>query len=230
MHVGTWVYEDIKAQILDGKYAFGESLSVEVLSKQLSVSKQPVLQALRLLAAEGLVTIIPQVGCRVARYSMDEIKDFLRIFAANEGAIAELAATRRTDRQLASLGDIQRRLHQVRPRTRALGGATEGDDNDVDDIRRLNRLFHETIHEMANARIVSDVSKRLWDMREFVIFQTAIERDEDLLSRTHHDHANIFEAIRDKDAALARTEAEHHVLSILKFLTTDESGQFPQHR
>ena len=61
------VYEMLKERLLEGTYQAGERLSVETLKTEFEVSKQPVMEALHRLAADGLVEIVPQVGCRVVR-------------------------------------------------------------------------------------------------------------------------------------------------------------------
>ena len=88
------VYDGIKERLLGGEFAGGESLSVEQLRGDFGVSKQPVMEALRLLAADGMVEILPQVGSVVASYSTAEAVDFYKMFARFEGAITEVAAER----------------------------------------------------------------------------------------------------------------------------------------
>ena len=82
------VYEALKERLLEGTYQAGERLSVETLKTEFEVSKQPVMEALHRLAADGLVEIVPQVGCRVVRYEPQEVTDFYAIFGAMEGAVA----------------------------------------------------------------------------------------------------------------------------------------------
>src|SRR5699024_8563851 len=88
------IYEILKSRLLTWTYSPGERLSITTLGKEFKVSKQPIMEALRLLVGDGLIEIYPQVGSKVATYSEDEVHDFFRIFAGLEGAVAEIAALR----------------------------------------------------------------------------------------------------------------------------------------
>ena len=110
MRLGELAQQEIKGRLLDGIYTPGQKLVVEDLSAEFGVSRQPIMEALRVLSAEGLVTIIPQVGCRVASYGAQEVRDFFALFATMEGAVAALAATRRTDADLRAFGQARRWL------------------------------------------------------------------------------------------------------------------------
>ena len=100
------LYDSIKERLLEGQYAAGEKLVVETLRQEFGVSKQPVMEAMRRLSSDKLVHILPQVGCQVAEYSPQEVEDFFVLFGGFEGTIAAVAATRRTDAQLAQLERI----------------------------------------------------------------------------------------------------------------------------
>src|SRR5580698_6003257 len=70
------VYDLLKERLLAGEFQAGERLSVESLKAEFAVSKQPVMDALRRLSSEGLVEIIPQVGCRVPAHGSADVTDF----------------------------------------------------------------------------------------------------------------------------------------------------------
>ena len=53
------IYEAIQNRLLEGEYPAGTKLSVEAIRAEFGVSKQPVMEALRLLSADGLVEIFP---------------------------------------------------------------------------------------------------------------------------------------------------------------------------
>jgi DNA-binding GntR family transcriptional regulator len=104
------VYEELRARLISGHFRQGARISVEPLKAEFSVSKQPIMEALRLLSADGLVDIIPQVGSVVATYPRREIADFFDMFAGFEGAIAAAAANRRSHEQLNQIEMISTRL------------------------------------------------------------------------------------------------------------------------
>ena len=99
--LGTVVLDELKERLLSGQYAAGSRISIEEVKAEFGVSKQPVMDAMRRLEAIGIVQIVPQSGCRVARYTSQEILDFFNLFGSFEGEIAAAAASsthRRTAR------------------------------------------------------------------------------------------------------------------------------------
>src|SRR5215471_10402902 len=107
------VYDRLKERLLDGEFEAGERLPVEALKAEFGVSKQPVMEALRRLSSEGLVEIIPQVGCRVPVYSGSDVIDFFAIFGGMEGAVAGVAAQRCTSAQVDELAAVNDQIKQL---------------------------------------------------------------------------------------------------------------------
>ena len=68
---------------MEGRYPAGERLPTDDLRVEFGVSKQPVMEALRRLSSDGMVEIVPQVGCRVTRYELQEVEDFYVSSAAS---------------------------------------------------------------------------------------------------------------------------------------------------
>src|SRR5580658_5994001 len=107
------VYDLLKGRLLEGEYQAGERLSVESLKAEFGVSKQPVMESLRRLSSEGLVEIIPQVGCRVPVYDGADVSDFFAIFGGTEGAVAGVAAQRCTEAQVDELAAVNAEIRQL---------------------------------------------------------------------------------------------------------------------
>jgi DNA-binding GntR family transcriptional regulator len=198
------VYEEIKERLLEGRHGAGERLQVETLKSEFGVSKQPVMDALRRLSGDGLVEIIPQVGCRVVSYDDREITDFFAMFGGFEGTIAAAAATRRTDEQLAELEQVSARIGELRkspdPAVRS------------HDYRILNRQYHAVIHAMAHSRIMSETTRRMWDLADFLVYTTSARPLANALNGRHEEHEGIRKALERRDAAAARHEMEAHIV------------------
>src|SRR6202050_5732209 len=117
------VYDLLKERLLEGEFQAGQRRPVEALKAEFGVSKQPVMEALRRLSSEGLVEIIPQVGCRVPVYSGADVSDFFAIFGGMEGAVAGVAAQRCTDDQIDQLavvnGEIRCLIDEPDPAARS---------------------------------------------------------------------------------------------------------------
>src|SRR5262252_4091467 len=94
--------DQLRERILGGEYAPGERLGEVELAAKLGVSRTPVREALRLLAAEGLVELTPNKGARVVEYPHTDLVYIFEIRARVEGLAARAAA------QSASMADIDR--------------------------------------------------------------------------------------------------------------------------
>lgn len=211
------VYDQLKERLMEGVYPAGERLSAEGLRTEFGVSKQPVMESLRRLAADGLVEILPQVGSRVMTYTMRDVADFYVMFGGFEGTIAGMAAKRRTDEQLIELDLISARIDALR---------TESDpDARAHGYRTLNRRFHHAIHDMAHSQIAADSSRRLWDLSDFLINTTGVPQPlSTALDDRHADHERIREAIHSGDHATARHEMESHIVGTIEVIKAESQA------
>ena len=87
-------YSHVRGMLVAGEITGEEWFPIEEIAESLGTSRQPVMDALRRLAVEGFVEIVPQVGCRPRQFELHEVRDFFKFFAEGEAQIAELAAQR----------------------------------------------------------------------------------------------------------------------------------------
>jgi DNA-binding GntR family transcriptional regulator len=208
---GARVYATVKRRLLDGRYRPGERLNADSLAGELGVSRQPVFDTFKLLSAEGLVTVRPHVGCHVAVYGIDEVRDYFHLFAAVEGAASAMAARRRTDDQIRSL----RRLHAQ------IGGLAALDDPEerAHGYRALNREFHSLVHTMCGTPIVERFGSGMYDRADFFVNASAnVSPFAHSVPERHDEHARIVAGIETADADLAQAAASEHILSTLTLI------------
>src|ERR1700675_3342635 len=153
------IYDLLVQRLVSARYAFGERILVRELATEFGVSRQPIMTALNWLAADGFVRIIPQVGCKVISPDRNAIADFYLMFQRMEGLLAELAAARRTDQQLAELREQQRRIVSMAADQEALR----------EHYAELNRNFHQTIAAMADSALVEEKKSANFNMSDFFI-------------------------------------------------------------
>jgi DNA-binding GntR family transcriptional regulator len=103
--------------IVEGDLASGERLHDANLAATLNVSRTPIREAIKLLATEGLVDLLPGRGARVSEVSIDDILDLFEAIAGVERYACELAAERIGERDL----DRLRRDHERMARCHAEG-------------------------------------------------------------------------------------------------------------
>src|SRR3954466_184150 len=114
----------IEEAIVSGELAPGTVLRQEQLSEQFNVSRTPIREALRRLAALGLVSFVPNRGVRVRTISRDELHEAFLVRAELEGLATEVAATKFTPEGLAKLhpGEQDVRAGGARGARRVGGG------------------------------------------------------------------------------------------------------------
>jgi len=194
-------------QLLIGRrYRAGDALPIDVIAAEIGVSRQTVLEAIRILAAEGLVTIIPQVGCHVARHSIEEIGDFFLLFAQVEGLLAGLAARRHHPEDLQRLRFLSREIDAYRAPGVAPADRANG-------YQSVNRALHGWLHQMARSPETARLAESCWDRSDFHI-ATAGETllFSDRLDPAHEEHEAIIAMIEQGNQPAAETLMRNHIL------------------
>lgn len=202
------IAHDLGVAIVTGGYKPGDTLSGEVeFSEKLNVSRSAVREALRMLAAKGLVESRPKTGTRVspqtrwnlldpevlgwmfeAEPSKAFIRDLFELRMIIEPAAAELAAQRRTGRELARMGHALGEMELYGLNTEA--------------GRAADQTFHNTILEATrNAPLIALAGTIAAAVSWTTIFK---QRKRKLPRDPLPDHRLVYNAIADSDAAAAR--------------------------
>ena len=218
--LGLHVYEGVKERLLGGEWPAGRLIQVETLRRDFGTSKQPIMEAMRRLASDGLIEIIPQVGCRVPVYSRTEIEDFFTVFASVEAETVAAATVRRTPDQLRSLKAINARMERL---------ASVADVSErARRYRSINREFHAVILEMAHSSVFSRTSRQMWDMSDLLINGSALDSPiADEVDERHDEHESIIDAVRDSDPDGARSCMRGHILRNIAMLERSASTSTP---
>jgi DNA-binding GntR family transcriptional regulator len=135
--------------IVTGELPPGARLGEVALSTILGISRTPLREALKSLAAEGLVALTPRRGARVAPLRPERAVALFRVLGSLEGLAAELAATRLEARDLARL----ERLH-----ARMLAHHAAGDRRAY---FRLNDRIHQLVLAFADNPVLGETHARL---------------------------------------------------------------------
>lgn len=107
----------LRQMILEGQLDPGEKINEKRLTEQFGVSRTPLREALKVLASEGLLSLIPHRGAVITRQSEAELDEVFRVLAALEGLAGELAAEQAEDRTLQEIvhltNDLRRSFEQA---------------------------------------------------------------------------------------------------------------------
>ena len=86
------VVNRLRLRIVEGEIAPGAKLNERELSESLQVSRTPLREAIKMLAAEGLVELLPNRGAVAAQLGRQDVIDAFEVIAGLEGMSGELAA------------------------------------------------------------------------------------------------------------------------------------------
>jgi DNA-binding GntR family transcriptional regulator len=100
----------LRDMIRSGELAVGDRLLEVALSKRLGMSRTPIREAFRTLAAEGLVNVLPNRSVVVAALDAAESVDVFLVLGALESLAAQLACQRITDEEIERLIALQNEL------------------------------------------------------------------------------------------------------------------------
>ncbi|WP_420998090.1 GntR family transcriptional regulator [Cupriavidus sp. 30B13] len=191
------VTDTLRQRIVGGIYRQGDRLVEHALSEELGVSRVPVREALRALAAEGLVRIEPRRGASVARLSEHMAREMVEVRATLEGLNAKLAAQRRDPRLVTELQEVLRQ------------GSAAARSGEEDRLLTLNFRFHEVLGTIAANSVLQEMMRSLRE-RTGLVFAPAHR----LRAQQNWDeHAQILQAVIAGDADLAALLATRHVYS-----------------
>ena len=198
------VAEQMRAAIFNGYYKPGEWLRQERLAQDLGVSQMPVREALKELAAEGLIEHVPYRGARVLVFSIDDILDLYSHRAFLESRAAFTAAEVITDEELAVIKDLQAEVEKH--------GAPEA----VIKYRELNRQFHQLIYLASRREYLIRALNQMWaTFPTMLIANFAATAAQPLPERDSVDveeHRNIVCALEAHDAPAAEQAMKKHIL------------------
>jgi len=184
------VVQALRDQILSGAIAPGDRLVESRLSEQFSVSRMPVREALRQLAASGLVTIEPRRGATVTAFHGTQLRELV------EALNAKLAAQRHDPAQIEELNAL---LNE--------GMRLANDPDTMATLAELNRRFHDSLGHIAANSVLQEVMGTLRD-RTAVLFASF---HGNRTQQNWEEHAAILRAVINGDAELASLLAARHV-------------------
>jgi DNA-binding GntR family transcriptional regulator len=190
------VIEELRQAILSGRLKPGERLVEGRLADEFGVSRNPVREAIRVLASEGLVEVTARRGASVASMSEQEARETIEVRALLEGQNARLAA-RRHDKE------VLRRIEMVLNE-----GAEAVATGRYELLSDLNQQFHYELAEAGQNRVLGDLLKKLRE-RTAMLFSPA---DPVRQARTWEEHAAILRAIINSDERAAAALAVEHVM------------------
>ena len=212
-------YQHIQAEILAGRFSAGTLISESQIAEQLGISRTPVGEAIRTLAAEGWVEQQPRRGTVVRSFSRREIIELYELREAMETFAASKAAVIVSDSVLSRLERYCSVMRSLADQL-AASGASMLEDVRLKRFLAADMAFHLLIVRTAgNSRIMKLVQQTRTISR---LFRMRRERHSlRVVQRAFEFHCRIADALREGDGpAAALAMAEH--IQISRRQTLDE--------
>lgn len=198
------VYEELRQSIVDLTLQPGSPLDEVGLSAKFSMSRTPIREALVRLAAEGLVTTLPNRNTVVAPIDFERLPVYFEALSLMYRVTTRGAASGRTAGQLAAI----RRHQELYMRS--------VQQQDVLAMIAHNRDFHVAIAEAAGNRYFTDLFTRLLDEGRRILRLYYSSFDDKLPRQYANEHEEIIAAIDAGDAELCDRLATKHAAQIVR--------------
>ena len=193
-----------------------------VLSADIGVSRTPIRDALRLLEADGLVTIRARLGASVKTMDLKEFRELCGLRLALESYAAGLAAEYRTDGDLTELEAVLEALDLLTERYIV----SESEQPALGELAREDARFHIAIMSAGRNELIKKEILRLHLVNRVLSALTFAAREKlgpaEKAEKNGHrrvvqeEHRAIAAAIRRRDSAAARGAMKHHLESIVE--------------
>lgn len=184
------VAKRLRQMLVEGRIAPGAKLNERELTEVLQVSRTPLREAIKMLAAEGLVELLPNRGAIAVALSETDVRNTFEVMAGLEALSGELAAQRITAQELAEIKAMQFEMMAAYTR------------RDLSNYYRLNALIHSAINAAAKNPVLAvtynQVNARLQALR----FRS--NQDDEKWERAAKDHEKMIQALTARDAPAMR--------------------------
>jgi DNA-binding GntR family transcriptional regulator len=214
------VVPQLRAILLDGELPAGARIPEAELCARFGVSRTPLREALKVMAAEGFVTLRPNRGAVVAPVDRGAVGPIFETKGALERLIGLLAAERASDADVAELDA----LHA------ALGAALQRDDHAA--YTRLNFQFHQRLAQATGNPVLAQSYEAL--QHKIWRYRFAVNEVSDRLAESYHEHERIMIALRARTRLdLAERLEDHNRLTgeaMARALSRVSAAEAPQGR
>lgn len=186
--IGTTLHGEIVARLRDyvveGNIPEGARVPEKLLCDMLGISRTPLREALKVLASEGLIELLPNRGARVKSLSTQDISELFDLMGGLEALAGRLAAERITPAALDEIEDLHREMY---------GYFLRGDRHGY---FRCNQMIHERILAAADNHALSASWRGVMGRIRRVRFAANLDDRGERWSEAVREHEQILDCLR----------------------------------
>lgn len=191
------VAQSLRQMLVEGQVAPGAKLNERALSEELKVSRTPLREAIKMLAAEGLVELLPNRGAIALQLSQADILDTFEVMAGLEGQSGELAAQRITDAELAEIRAMHYEMMAAYTR------------RDLSTYYQLNSAIHRAINAAARNPVLTATYNQVNARLQALRFRS--NQDGEKWKRAMQEHEQMIQALAAHDPVAMRSVLIAHL-------------------
>jgi DNA-binding GntR family transcriptional regulator len=169
--------------LVEGHLAPGGRVPERELCERFSVSRTPLREALKVLAAEGLIELLPNRGARVRQFSEADIRHLFEVIAGLDFAAGRLACARISDADIAAIEALHLEMYTYYLR------------RELHDYFRVNQQIHQAIVNAAGNPVLSANYANLNAVLRRLRYSANLVR-RDRLSDAMREHEQMVDALR----------------------------------
>ena len=205
----------LRQMLVEGRIAPGAKLNERELSELLRVSRTPLREAIKMLAAEGLVELLPHRGAIAVSLTEEDVLNTFEVMAGLEAQSGELAAQRITDAELAEIQAMHFEMMAAYTR------------RDLSAYYRLNAQIHRAINAAAKNPVLASVYAQVNARLQALRFRS--NQDEAKWKRAVKEHEKMIDALAARDPAAMRevlmAHLRHKREAVLDLMRASASAQ-----
>jgi DNA-binding GntR family transcriptional regulator len=186
----------LRQMLVEGRIAPGAKLNERTLCEELRISRTPLREAIKMLAAEGLVELLPNRGSVAVQLSESAVRDTFEVMAGLEALSGELAAQRVTEAELAEIKALHYEMMAAYTR------------RDLSAYYQLNAAIHHRMNLAAKNPVLTSTYNQVNARLQALRFRS--NQDGETWTRAVQEHEAMIRALEARDsAALSRVLLEH---------------------
>ena len=190
----AWLHEQVaqrlRQMLVENRIPPGAKLNERELCEALNVSRTPLREAIKMLAAEGLVELLPNRGDIAVELTEADVLHTFEVMAGLEAQSGELAALRVTDAELAEIKAMQFEMMAAWTR------------RDLSHYYQLNSRIHSAINTAAKNPVLTATYQQVNARLQALRFRS--NQDEDKWKRAVKEHELMVDALVRRDPAAMR--------------------------
>jgi DNA-binding GntR family transcriptional regulator len=191
------VAQRLRQMLVEGRIAPGAKLNERELAELLNVSRTPLREAIKMLAAEGLVELLPNRGAIAVSLNESDVLNTFEVMAGLEAMAGELAAERITPEELAEVQAMQFEMMAAYTR------------RDLSAYYAINARIHRAISTAAKNPVLATVYNQVNARLQALRFRS--NQDGEKWKRAVKEHEKMIEALAARDGAAMREVLQQHL-------------------